>query len=168
MLDRLEAIPLGNSDYQAAQQVAYNMNRLDPELVKAYRARILALAKRADNTGNALLKTALSFGTDPRDFVPTLDWSDPMRDERRRITAMCYADDKWSPTILAMVRKALTTLPDKRKAGGHHGYRRSLIKLLARHGALDEALMAVSPDDKGMKRDLENAADTTRDLSRRC
>ncbi|MCB1381414.1 MAG: hypothetical protein KDJ73_00460 [Notoacmeibacter sp.] len=168
VLDRLEAVPHGSTGYEPVHPVGYNLDRLDPQLLKAYQQRIVALAKRTDRTGDSVLKAALSFGTDPREFVPALDWTEPMRDVRRRITAMCHADDKWSPVILSMVRRAFGTLPDMHKPGGHHSYRLGLIKLLARHGALEEALRMVKPDDDRMRRDLTNAADTTRDRSRRC
>ncbi len=168
VLDRLEAIPFGDTEYQSAQQIAWNMHRLDPALIKAHQERIIALARRNDRTGNSVLKTALSFGADPRDFVPTLDWTKAMRDEDRRMTAMCHADDQWGPVVISMVRKALASLPDKGTSGSHHGYRRNLIRLLARHGALDEALAMTKPDDERQRKVLRRAADPSEMITNRC
>lgn len=167
VLDRLEAIPAGDTDYHSVETVAYGFGRFDPALIKAHEGRIVALAKRNDRTGNSALQAAISFGGDPRDFVPTLAWDKDVRDTKRRFTAMCYADDRWSSVVVGMVRSALETLP-RNKPGSHHGYRRDLIHLLARHGALDDALNMAKPDDERQRKVLRRAADPSEKINRRC
>jgi hypothetical protein len=113
VLDVIGATGIGR-DYTPSRQAAYTFARLDPDLLKPYADRIVALLDHGRDVKAILLPATGRLGVDPAPYLIPIDADqiDPSPySPDPRLHGVCRAEIRWAPELIGPLRQSFLNPP---------------------------------------------------------